>query len=63
MIPKIEIIKDGLTNVRGGFFNFSVAVEAPQEDCLKDCLSVNDDVVGTIKGRVKSQEDTLQRHL
>lgn len=55
MIPKIEIIKDGLTNVRGGFFNFSVAVEAPQEDCLKDCLSVNDDVVGTIKGRVKSQ--------
>lgn len=61
MIPKIEIIKDGLANVRGGFFSFAFAAEAAKEDCIKDCLSVNNDVVGSIKGRVTSEE-TLQQH-
>lgn len=56
MIPKIEIIKEGLTNVRGGAFSFNAPVVVPKEDCLKDCLIVNEDVVGSIKGRVQSQE-------
>lgn len=59
MIPKIEIIKEGLSNVRGGAFSFATAVESQSEDCLKDCLVVNDDTVGTLKGRVKN-DDTLQ---
>lgn len=59
MIPKIEIISEGLSNVRGGAFNFATAVESPVKDCLLDCLVVNDDTVGTLKGRVK-QEETLQ---
>lgn len=51
MIPKIDIIKEGLENVRGGIFNFTVAIEDKKEDCIKDCLEVNRDIIGSIKGR------------
>ncbi len=51
MIPKIDIIKEGLENVRGGIFNFTVAIEDKKEDCIKDCLMVNKDIIGSIKGR------------
>ena len=57
MIPKIELIKKGLSNVRGGCFNFTVAVESPKEDCVKDCLCLDDQVVGSVKGRVTHEQE------
>lgn len=56
MIPKIEIIKEGLTNVRGGSFSFAIAASPTDVDCIKDCIIVNNDVIGSIKGRVTSKD-------
>lgn len=57
MTPKIEIIKEGLANVRGGLFN--IDPDPPvlqQQDCIMDCLKVNSDIIGSIKGKVTTEE-------